>query len=162
MEETRSTAPVQAHAQVGIAAEPREVWSVIADIAAWPTWNPAVREAVFEAELEVGARFHYATPLGSLRCRLSTVDAPRVLAWQGRLLAMRQQQAYRLEASPEGSHVTADASLSGIGARLFRGRLAERLQGELDALVQLLKLEAEARAVEQLEVRQRSGVQEGG
>lgn len=160
MEETRSTAPVQAHAEVDIAADPREVWAVIADIAAWPTWDPAVREAFFEADLEVGARFRYVTPLGSLRCRLSDVDAPRILAWQGRLLAVRLQQAYRLETSPEGSHVTVDASLSGIGARLFRDRLTERLQRQLEALVQLLKLEAETRAAEQLEMRGPSGAQE--
>ncbi len=145
MEQTRISAPVSARAEIDIAASEREVWTVIADIASWPTWNPGVREATFTAELEVGARFRYATPFGSIACRLTQVDAPHSLAWEGRLLTLRQRQSWRVAAGATGSRVRTDASMSGLGARLFRRRLNERLQGELDALVSLLKLEAEVR-----------------
>ncbi len=134
-----------AHAEIDIAASEREVWTVIAGIASWPTWNPGVRDATFTAELEVGARFRYATPFGSIGCRITQVDAPHTLAWEARLLAIRQRQSWRVEAGSTGSHVRTDASMSGLGARLFRRRLNERLQGELDALVSLVKLESEVR-----------------
>jgi hypothetical protein len=53
--------------------------------------------------------------------------------------------------------------MSGLSARLFDARLRQRLQGELDALVQLLKLEAEARAMETREEAARhSAAREGG
>ncbi len=145
MEQTRTSAPVSAHAEIDIAASEREVWTVIADIASWPTWNPGVREATVTAELEVGARFRYATPFGSIACRVTQVDAPHALASEGRLLTMRRRQSWHVSSRETGSHVLADASMSGLGARLFRRRLDARLQAELDALVRLLKLEAEAR-----------------
>jgi len=155
---TKPKAPVSAHAQIDIAADEREVWTVIADIASWPTWNPAVREAVFEAELETGARFRFSTAFGSMKCRLTEVDAPHTLSWQGRLMAMRQRQTWRIEPRQEGegTHVTTDATMTGLSARLFRVRLNERLQGELDALVHLLKLEAEVRSTEEREDEERA------
>lgn len=151
---------MSAHAEIDIAADEREVWTVVAGIASWPTWNPAVREAVFDAELDVGARFRYATPFGRLSCRLTEVDAPHRLAWKGRVLAVGHRQTWQLEARDGGTHVTTDAAMSGLGARLFRGRLKERLQGELDAVVQLLKLEAETRSVEEQEVVKRTAAAE--
>ena len=155
------TAPLSAHAEIDIAADEREVWTVIADIAAWPTWNPAVREAVFEGQLESGASFRFSTPFGSIKCKLSEVDAPRVLSWTGRLLTVRERQTWRLESNATGTHASIDATLTGLGARLFRARLAERLQGELDAMVQLLKLEAEVRSVEEHEAAARRASDDG-
>ena len=155
------TAPVSAHAVIDIAADEREVWTVIADISAWPTWNPAVREAVFEGELESGTRFRFSTPFGSVKCRLSEVDAPRVLSWTGRLLTIRERQTWHLEPDTAGTRASIDATLTGLGARLFRARLQERLQGELDAVVQLLKLEAEVRLAEEHEAEERRASDDG-
>ena len=156
MEPTRSSAPLSASAEIDIAATEREVWTVIADIASWPTWNPAVREAVFESELEVGAKFRFATPFGRLSGRLTVVDAPHTLAWKGRVLAVGQRQRWRIHPAPMGAHVTTEATMSGLGAHLFKGRLSGRLQGDLDAEVRLLKLEAEARSTEGREDAQRT------
>ena len=142
---------MNAHAEIDISADARDVWTVLADIASWPTWNPAVREAVFDSDIEVGARFRFSTVFGSMRCRLTVVDAPRALAWKGRLLTMGQQQTWRLEPHPGGTYVRTTAEMTGLGAHLFKGRLTERLQGELDALLQLLKLEAEVRTTEERE-----------
>jgi len=44
--------------------------------------------------------------------------------------------------------VSVHAEMTGLGSWLFKRRLAERLQRVLDALVQLLRLEAETRAAE--------------
>jgi hypothetical protein len=142
---------VSARADIIIAATEREIWTVIADIASWPTWNPAVREAVVQDELEVGARFRFSTPFGRLTCRVTQVDAPRTLAWTGRVLTVAQRQVWQVDGRPAGAHVVTEATMTGPGARLFKRRLNERLQGEVDAAVQLLKLEAEARSAEERE-----------
>jgi uncharacterized protein YndB with AHSA1/START domain len=155
------SAPVSARAEIDIAADERKVWTVLADVAAWPTWNPAVRDAVFDGELETGTRFRFSTVFGSMKARLSDVDAPHVLAWRGRLLFMGHRQTWQLQADADGTHVVTDASMSGLGARLFRKRLNQRLQGDLDALVRLLKLEAEARATEEREEEARETSADG-
>jgi uncharacterized protein YndB with AHSA1/START domain len=140
--------PVTAQAEIMIAADEREVWAVLADIDGWPVWNPAILEATLHDDLEVGRRFRYATTFGAMRCRLREVDGPRALAWSSRMLTMAHRQTWTIRPVPGGCEVTTRASLSGIGAWLFKARLDPRLQGELAAVVQLLKLETEARISE--------------
>ena len=145
MEEQQSSAPVRAQAQVDIAASDRQVWTVLADIASWPTWNPAIRLAVCDEELEVGTRFRFSTEIGTLKCRIAAVDAPRLLSWKGRVLVIGERQTWRITPLKDGTHVSVRAEMTGIGAHMLRRRLTERLQRVLDAVVQLLRLEAESR-----------------
>jgi hypothetical protein len=149
VEQTQSSAPVSAHAEIDVAAEDRIVWAVIADIASWPTWNPSARQVTVPTEFERGSVFRYSSPLGSMTCRLTQVNAPRELAWHGRLLTMDLGQVWRIEPAAAGSRVSLDASLSGLIARVLRHRWQVRLQDDLDALARLMKLEAEVRSVEE-------------
>lgn len=159
MEQPHSSAPVSAYAEVDIAATEREVWTVLADVASWPTWNPAVRHAVCDEEMEVGTRFHFSTEIGKLSCRVTEVDAPHRLSWKGRVLVLGERQVWQLEPGATGTRVSVHAEMTGLGSRLFRHRLSERLQRVLDALVQLLRLEAETRAVEEREDAQRANAE---
>jgi hypothetical protein len=162
VEQSRSAAPVSAHAEIEIAAEERVVWAIIADIAAWPSWDHAVRQVSFDAELENGAAFHCTSTLGQMSCRLTRVDAPRELAWRGRAWLLTLQQACGIEPGVTGSHVRVEASLSGLVARLFRRRLQARLGDELDSFTRLLKLEAEMRSFEERAETARAEATEAG
>jgi carbon monoxide dehydrogenase subunit G len=156
VEQAQSSAPVRAQAQIDIAATDREVWTVLADIASWPTWNPAIRGAVCDEDLEVGTRFRFATEIGSLKCRVTRVDAPRSLAWQGRVLVLWERQAWQLVPGPDGTRVSVQAEMTGLVARLLRRRLTDRLEAVLDAVLQLLRLEAEVRVQDEREVAARA------
>ena len=140
---------MSAYTEIDIAASEREVWTVLADIASWPTWNPAVRHAVCDETLEVGSRFRFSTEIGTLSCRMTDVDAPRRVSWKGRVLVLGERQTWLLEPSPTGTRVSVHAEMTGLASRLVKRRLEERLQGVLEALVQLLRLEAEVRATEE-------------
>jgi len=142
-----------AKAAVDIAAPQREVWTVLADIDSWPTWNPAVRHAVChtELELEEGTKFRFSTELGTLKCRITHVDAPHALSWKARVLLLGERVAWHLEPTDHGTHVEVEARMTGPVSRLFHRRLDARLQRVMDSLVQLLRLEAEARAIEERE-----------
>jgi hypothetical protein len=110
-----------------------------------------------DADLERGAVFRYSSPLGSMTCRLTQMEAPRELAWRGRLMAMDLHQWWRIEPVAAGSRVSLDASLGGLVARLFSRRLQVRLQEDLDSLAQLMKLEAEVRSNEERDRAARAG-----
>ena len=152
---------MKAHAEVDIAASEREVWTVLADIASWPTWNPAIRHAARDEQLEVGTGFRFSTELGTLKCRVTQVDAPNLLEWKGRVLLLGERQTWRLERRAEGTHVTIEGEMTGPVAFLFSRRLDARLQRVLDAVVQLLRLEAEVRALEEREYSQPEASQGG-
>jgi uncharacterized protein YndB with AHSA1/START domain len=141
-------APVVARAEIEVDASPRQVWSVLADIAEWPTWNPVVRSATAPGELEAGATFRRAAGQGTISARLLEVDAPRALAWRDRSLGLRSVHAWTIEKRSTGCSVTIEACLSGIPARLLAGRLRRSTQQQLEAWVRLLKLEAETRAAD--------------
>ncbi len=163
-QQAKVPAPRTVTASVDIAASQRTVWTVIVDVAAWPTWNPAIRHAVCDTELEVevGTRFRFSTEIGTLKCRITEIDAPRVFAWRGRVLAVAERQRWRLEATENGTHVTVDAEMAGLSARFFRRRLDDRLRNVLDALVQLLRLEAETRTSETSEAERAATSGAGG
>lgn len=146
MEATEAKGPVNVHGEMDIAASDRDVWAVLADIEGWPSWNPAIRDAVVDGALEMATHFRFATGPGTMSCRLLQVDAPGSLAWSGRQMGVGHRQSWRIEPRPEGCLVTIDGSMSGPVARLFKGRLRRQAQRDLDAWLRLLKLEAESRA----------------
>ena len=142
---------MSAYAEIDIAAPRPEVWGILADVASWPTWNPAIRHAVRDEELEVGARFRFSTEIGTLKCRFTAIESPRSLSWKGRVLALGERQAWILESTDSGTHVTVLAEMTGPVSRLMRRRLTERLQAVILSVLQLLRLEAEVRSAETAE-----------
>jgi len=156
VERTKAPPTRGVDAEVDIAAPPRAVWTVLADIGSWPTWNPAIREAHCDDELEVGSRFRFSTEIGTLKCRVTHVDAPRTLTWKGRVLALGEWQTWLIEPGQDGTHVSVHGEMTGLVSRLFQRRLDARLKRVLDAVVQLLRLEAEFRATEEREEAERA------
>ncbi len=129
-----------------MSADPRRVWGVLADIEGWATWNPAIREVSLDGDLEIGAHFRWATGPGTITSRLTFVDAPTRLAWQGSFMTLHHQQSWQIEARDGGCVVTAQEAMTGLLSRLFSRRLRRTRQQGLDAWLALLKLEAEARS----------------
>lgn len=148
MEQPRSSAPVSAYAEIDIAALRPQVWAILVDIAAWPTWNPAIRESMRDPQLEVGTRFRFSTEIGTLKCRITALDPPGTLSWKGRVLVLGEQQTWRLEPTAAGTHVTVLAEMTGPVSRLLRRRLTDRLQTVVVSVLDLLRLEAEVRTAE--------------
>ncbi len=146
MERTERRGPVFARSEVVITASARRVWAVLAQIDEWPTWNPGMRRASLDGALDVRTSLRWDAGPGTNTGTLTEVDAPRILAWQGRAMGIRHERSWRLAEHPLGCHVTTEQSMSGLVARLLPGRLQQWLQRELDTWLQLLKLEAEARA----------------
>ncbi len=151
MEQPRSSAPVSADAEIDIAAPRPEVWAILADIAAWPTWNPAIRQSYRDPQLKVGTRFRFSTEIGTLKCRVTALDEPRSLSWKGRVLVFGERQTWRLEPTETGTRVAVTAEMTGLASWLLKRRLGERLRTVVVSVLDLLRLEAEVRTTEALE-----------
>jgi hypothetical protein len=105
----------QIRTEIDIDADPLAVWGVLVDLAAYPQWNPVVREA--EGRLEAGHRLRLLyQPAGRkprrFRPRLQVVEPGRELSWQGRPGArffFESVHRYRLSPKPGGAtHVDHD------------------------------------------------------
>ncbi len=82
--------PCEVRTGVIVHAPPGRVWAVLADLDAYPRWNPLVRE-VRDGRAEAGAPlFISVRPLGRLasvtvRARIARAEPNVELAWEGEL-----------------------------------------------------------------------------
>jgi hypothetical protein len=106
-----------------IAAQPKAVWSVLADVANWHRWTPTVLkvEALSSAELRVGNRFKIYQPrLRPAIWTVTAVEAPTRFAWESRV---------------PGVVMIADHTLDAISDRTSRLTLRFAFRGLLGAIV---------------------------
>ena len=133
---------------IEIAAPQDAVWSVLADVHAWPAWNPFV--GGFNGELREGARVKVLILPWSaegtwLGARVARFRPPEALAWRGGVAGLfTGEHGFRVEATGEGScRVVHEEVFSGILTPLFRGRIRslepmyERFNEALKARVEL-------------------------
>ena len=77
------------HTEIEINASPERVWDILADLAAYPRWNPFIRH--ISGKLEVGERLEVRLePPGgrgiTLRPTVLSAEPNRQLRWLGHLL----------------------------------------------------------------------------
>jgi hypothetical protein len=140
-------------ASVEIKAEPAAVWAVLADLPAYPQWNPFIRTAV--GELVVGGRLSCRLRPGrgpgiTFRPVLLTVDPGRELCWQGRLLmrgVLDGRHRFELQVVDGGTLLRQGEVFTGLLVALLRGslraaqndfaRLNEALRERVETLVNM-------------------------
>jgi hypothetical protein len=74
--------------EIDIAASPERVWAVLIDFAAFPAWNPFIREASGEPKVGGKLRIRVVPPGSNAMVFKPTVlacDVNRELRWLGRL-----------------------------------------------------------------------------
>lgn len=140
----------QVHTEIEIAAPAPRVWSLLADFAGYPRWNPFVRSIA--GPLQAGALLEvFVQPAGSAGMRFR----PRVLAaapqqelrWKGKLLLsglFDGEHYFRIEPRAPGRVVFQHGELfSGLLVPLFRKALDGATRDGFVAMNEALKREAE-------------------
>lgn len=105
-----------------IAASPMKVWSVLADFAAWPAWNPLNLEA--RGAAKVGARVPMVfrdlpsgRPDAVIRQTVTIIAAEpgRELAWAGHVpFLFKGRHGFLLSSQGEATHVLHTETLTGL------------------------------------------------
>ena len=135
-------------ASVDIAATPERVWAVLADLAAYPEWNPFIRSA--SGKLTEGARLtlRLVPPGGRAMTFGPTVLAARpgeLLRWIGRLIVpgiFDGTHQFALEDLGGRTRLTQSETFRGLLVP-FTGRTFARTEAGFHALNQALKDRAE-------------------
>ena len=139
------SAPAIAECEIQIAAAPETVWEVIADVAAWPSWNPDVKSMSVEGPVAPGSTFRWKAGSSSLVSTLKVVDPPREIAWTGVTMGIHAVHVFRFEPSDGGTRARSAESFRGLIPTVFRGYSRKVLQRGIDRILALLKAEAEGR-----------------
>lgn len=134
---------------IDIDASPPAVWAVLTDTAAYPEWNPFVRE--LGGELVEGGRLRVRIgPPGrrpvTLRPQVVHLEPERRLVWLGRFLIPRLfdgQHSFVLEPRPGGgTRFTQSEHFRGILVP-FMGRLLASTATGFDAMNEALRARCE-------------------
>lgn len=141
------SAPAIAEGEILIAAPPETVWEVIADVVAWPSWNPDVKSMKVEGPVAPGSTFRWKAGSSSLVSTLKVVDPPREIAWTGVTMGIHAVHVFRFEPSDGGTRARSAESFRGLIPAVFRGYSRKVLRRGIDRILALLKAEAERRAV---------------
>jgi uncharacterized protein YndB with AHSA1/START domain len=140
------TAPATAEGEIQISAPPETAWAVIADLSAWPTWNPDVRSMAFDGRLEPGATFRWKSGSASLASTLQVVEAPGEIGWTGTSMGIHAVHVFRFEAMDGGTLARSAESFRGLIPSVFRSFSRKILRRGIDGILSSLKVEAERRA----------------
>jgi uncharacterized membrane protein len=118
--------------RVRVDAPPGDVWRVLLDLAAWPTWTRSMRAVtpLDTGPVRVGSTVRISQP--GLPVTDWTVDAlapGRSFSWTSRRPGVRTVAEHVVEPDTDGAVVTLvlrqSGPLAGVSARLF-GRLVRR------------------------------------
>jgi uncharacterized protein YndB with AHSA1/START domain len=141
-------APVMAAGEIDISAPINVVWSVLTDVAEWPSWNPEIETATIDGGVTPGSsvRWKAAGP-GTIASRIEAVDAPRRIVWTGRTMGIRATHTWRLAEHHGGTLVRMSETLGGPMASILRRPLQKTMNEATRNGPDYLKAESERRAV---------------
>jgi hypothetical protein len=140
-------------AVIDIAAAPRQVWAVLADLDAYRDWNPFIRSA--SGQLTVGSTLTMRmVPADgrafTTRGRLLAVQPPVLLRWIGRLIVpgiFDGTHQFSLEDLGGHTRLTQSEAYRGILVPLT-GKTITKTESDFRALNQALKQRVERTAVQ--------------
>jgi len=140
--------------EIRIDAAPERLWRHLAELDAYPEWNPLVREA--SGRLEPGSRLQLLLhPEGGRPFRISptvlVAEPGRELRWRGRLGLpgiFDGEHVFRLESDPDGTGVRLvhEEYFSGLLVPFLRKMLDTTTKQAFLALNEALKARAEGTA----------------
>jgi uncharacterized protein YndB with AHSA1/START domain len=144
--EINRDAPATAEGELWIDADPQTVFSVIAAIDQWPSWNPDVKSVSVEGPVQPGTAFRWKAGPSSLTSTLQMVDPPREIAWTGTTMGIKAVHLFRFQASDGDTLARSEESWAGLMASLLKGYSRRTLDKGIRSILSHLKTEAERRA----------------
>lgn len=141
--EINEAAPVVSRAEGGVLAPADKVWDLLVEVAAWPSWHPGISGVQYPGRLAPGATFRWKAGSRHLESKILAVQRPQLVAWEGSGRGARSRQVFRITPRETDCHVVTEASLEGLGARLFRRRRQRALDDALRAWIEALRDRAE-------------------
>jgi hypothetical protein len=127
-------APIQVAGEIAIAAPVKTVWSVLTDVAGWPT----VRSDISDVEPTLaseGGSFAWSTAGIRLLSRFGRVAPPREISWTTTAQGLVMTHVYKLQAlGAERTRLMCEEAMTApaapqIGSDELRGRISSWLNG---------------------------------
>lgn len=137
-----SAAPVQASAEVHIAAPAERVFAVLSDPRGWHAVQPAIHDVHMDGEPAPDTRFTWVNGQARITSRFAVVQPGREVTWTGVSFGMKAVHRHVLEPTPDGgTRLYCEESMAGpLVSLLFP---SAKLHATLVAWLGALKTAAE-------------------
>ncbi|GHF45401.1 uncharacterized protein YndB with AHSA1/START domain [Deinococcus metalli] len=125
---------------VTVRATPAELWTVWTDVAAWPTWDTPLVEALLGGPFRAGTTGRLTDRSGrTSRFTITEVDGPRAYTFEtalplARLVVRRAITAERPGSLDMTHHVHFTGALAALWARLLGPAFRSQLPGVMESL----------------------------
>ncbi len=143
MVSVNENAPVLGKAKIEINADQDTVWDVMANVEAWPKWNPDVNEAILYGELKPGTHFQWEAGLGKCDCVIQNVEPTHLLAWTGKMMGVNAIHVCKIDFIDGKTIVETDESWDGLVSSGMHDKMQETLEELLHSCLNYLKAEVE-------------------
>ena len=126
---------------IDVAAAPENVWSVMADVEAWPRWTASMTSVQLKTAgpLRLGSVAKVRQPrLAPTTFIVSEYDEGRSFAWSTGNRWLATVGDHRVEAAGQGSRVTLtlrqEGPLAGLVGAIYKGLIARYIRMEAEGL----------------------------
>lgn len=138
-------APIQSTSSLIIHASVDDVWRLVANVPAWPTITPAIRDVRLRSTVTVDAHFTFRLYNFPIRAHIAVVTPRRELTWTGRSLWFNAIDRLVVELTPNGdTRLSISESFTGLLAVPLMSRA--RLQAQHEQLLHAFKKAAERKS----------------
>ena len=135
-------APVTAAYEVEIDAPVQQVWDLLANPPAWPSFAPEVHDVHLDGPVAPDTRFTWTNGRSRMKSRFAVVDRDQEITWTGVSSGFKAVHRHLLEATgPNSTRVRSEESMAGPFLPLVFG--SAKLQAGMETWLNGLKTTAE-------------------
>jgi len=136
---------MQVEHHITVAAPPRAIFQIYADVSNWHTWDPDTRKASLDGPFEVGTRGRLTPTQGNTVPMLLTERVPdQCFTVESRILLFRMRFEHELRPVAGGTEATHRVTFSGLLSVVLGPMLCKRLNAGLPVTLARLKALAES------------------
>lgn len=136
-------APLNAKKDILISAPVEQVWSELAKIDQWSTWQPDVTSSKLDGTLEIGTLFYWKAKGLNIISTLQIVEPMHRIGWTGKSLGMQAIHLWTFEQREDCTYVKTEESLAGWFPRILKFLDPKFLEKSLQNSLQVLKVHVE-------------------
>lgn len=132
-------APIVSRAEGRIDAPAEEVYDLLVEAVAWPSWHPDITAVEIHGQLTPGTRFRWKANGLTITSSVEDVVRPELAAWSGTVMGARAIHVFRLTDEGTATTVVTEQSLDGVPAKLMRGFLQRTVDEALETWISSLQ-----------------------